>query len=130
MTITKTTERSGPFADFFCNGVQVGDHLHLSGVVSVDANGTVGEGDLTAQVAQCYANIEATLANFGADLSNVVDETVFVTDVEDFMANLPAIAAAREAAYETKPEVAQTLVEVGRLVDPSWLIEIKAVARL
>ena len=129
-TETKTIERSGPFADFFCNGVQVGDHLYLAGNVGLDENGEVAPGDITAQMTQCYANMAATLAGFGADMSNLVDETVFVTDVSEFMANLGSIAPAREAAFGAKPEVSQTLVEVASLVDPSWLIEIKAVARL
>jgi 2-iminobutanoate/2-iminopropanoate deaminase len=129
-TTTKTIQRSGPFADFFCNGVQVGDHLYLAGNVGVDENGEAAPGDITAQMSQCYENIAATLAEFGADMSNLVDETIFVTDVADFMANLPAIAPAREAAFGAKPEVSQTLVGVASLVDPGWLIEIKAVARL
>jgi enamine deaminase RidA (YjgF/YER057c/UK114 family) len=130
MTTTKTIQRSGPFADFFCNGVRVGDHLYLSGNVGVDENGDVAPGDITTQMSQCYANIAATLAGFDADMSNLVDETIFVTDVADFMANLGTIAPAREAAFGAKPEVSQTLVEVASLVDPSWLIEIKAVARI
>jgi hypothetical protein len=40
------------------------------------------------------------------------------------------IAPARETAFGGKPEVSQTLVEVAGLVDATWLIEIKAVARL
>jgi enamine deaminase RidA (YjgF/YER057c/UK114 family) len=130
MSTTKTVQRSGPFADFFCNGVRVGDHLYLAGNVGVDENGEASPGDITAQMSQCYANIAATLAEFDADMSNIVDETIFVTDVAGFMTNLATIAPAREMAFGGKPEVSQTLVEVAGLVDSTWLIEIKAVARL
>ena len=131
MTITKTVERSGPFADFFCNGVQVDDHLYLAGVVSIDETGAVlGAGDITAQIVQCYANLAAALSDFGADMSNVVDETLFVTDAADVMSNLETIVPAREAAFGGKPEVSQTLVQVASLVDPEMLVEIKCVARL
>ena len=40
--------------------------VHVAGQVAVDADGTrVGDGDLTAQVEQCYLNVATALAAAG-----------------------------------------------------------------
>jgi 2-iminobutanoate/2-iminopropanoate deaminase len=130
MSITKKTHHAGPFAGFFANAVQVGDHLYLAGVVAQGDEGIVGEGDITAQVKQCYAVIEATLAEFGADLANLVDETWFCTDLAGLLAEVEGIGAFRAGLFGDRPALSQTAVEVSALVDPAFLIEIKAVARL
>jgi len=46
------------------------------------------------------------------------------------MSKAPALFSARQAIYGKKPEVAQTLVQVVALVDPSFKIEIKCVAAM
>ena len=75
-----------------------------------------------------YQHVESVLAEFGATMDNVVDETWFVTDVNDCMAQVSELFAARELIYGKPPEVSQTLVQVAGLVDPSFKIEIKCVA--
>ena len=37
----------------------------------------VGAGNLEQQMRQIFTNIESILSDFGADLSNVVDECIF-----------------------------------------------------
>jgi enamine deaminase RidA (YjgF/YER057c/UK114 family) len=75
-----------------------------------------------------YANIEHVLAQFNATMDHIVEETWFVTDIDDCMTKVGELFSAREAIYGKKPEVAQTLVQVVALVDPSFKIEIKCVA--
>lgn len=49
--------------------------------VAWDAEGvTVGEGDLTAQVEQCYLNIGTALAAAGGSFDDVAKPTVYVVD--------------------------------------------------
>ena len=70
----------------------------------------------------------SALAQFGATMDNIVDETWFVTDVDDCMAQVEALFTERQRIYGKAPEVSQTLVQVAGLVDPSFKIEIKCIA--
>lgn len=129
MTIEKKLHKAGPYADYFCQGVRVDNALYLAGQVGMTESGDIPS-ELSGQVELAYKNIIAVLGEFGASMDNIVDETFFVTDMEDCMANVPAVFAAREAAYGKKPEVCQTMVATPALVDPRLKVEIKVIARL
>jgi len=129
MAIDKKVFRNGPYADLFCQGVRVGDTLYMAGQVGTDENGTAPD-DLPAQMKHAYAHVQSVLAEYGGTMDNVVDETWFVTDIDDTMAKVGELFAARAEIYGKKPEVSQTLVQVAGLVDPSFKIEIKCVACL
>ena len=110
----------------YSQAVKVGDTIYLSGQISHDESGeTVGIGDMEAQLRQCYANVAALLAQYGATLENVVDETMFVTDME---AALAAASCRRE--FFPGAGVALTAVEVKKLAFPDLLVEIKCVAKV
>jgi enamine deaminase RidA (YjgF/YER057c/UK114 family) len=119
--------REGPYADFFSQGVQVGNVLTLAGQIGVDANGHTPK-SIKEQMIICYQNIQNVLREFDATLDNVIDETWFVTDVDDCMNNVSEIFAEREKIYGCKPEVSQTLVGTSALVQPDLKIEIKCIA--
>ena len=121
--------RSGPYAELIAQAVQVGDIIYLSGQVGVDERGSAPD-DIVAQTVLAYQNVKAVLAEFGATLDNVVEETVFVTDMAESMSQVQEIFAARAPAYGQRPEVAQTLVGVSALVDPAFKIEIKCTAHV
>ncbi len=129
MTIEKKTYRSGPYQDFFAQGTQVGNVLYLSGQVGIDRDGNTPT-SIADQTKVAYTNMQDTLAQFGADMSNIVDETFFVTDMHELFGNIEDVYGAREAAYGGNPEVSQTVVQVVALVQPELKIEIKCVAHL
>jgi len=129
MAITKQTYRSGPYKDLIANGVKVGNVLYLSGQVGVDSNGNVGE-NIVEQTQFAYAKIKHVLAEFGADMGNIVDETVFVTDIPEVMGSIESVYSERAKAYGGMPEVCQTLIQVSALVMPELKIEIKCIAHL
>jgi len=129
MTIEKKTYRSGPYQDFFAQGTQVGNVLYLSGQVGIDRDGNTSA-SIADQTKAAYTNMQDTLSQFGADMSNIVDETFFVTDMDELFGNIEDVYGAREAAYGGKPEVSQTVVQVVALVQPELKIEIKCVAHL
>ena len=129
MTIEKKTYRSGPYQDFFAQGTQVGNVLYLSGQVGVDRDGNTPT-SIADQTKVAYTNMQDTLSQFGADMSNIVDETFFVTDMDELFGNVEDVYGAREAAYGGNPEVSQTVVQVVALVQPELKIEIKCVAHL
>ena len=119
--------REGPYADFFSQGVQVGNVLTMAGQIAVDDNGNTPD-DLKSQMIICYENILKILDHFGGTLENIVDETWFVTDIDECMENVSEIFAEREKIYGCKPEVSQTLIGVNALVQPNLKIEIKCIA--
>jgi enamine deaminase RidA (YjgF/YER057c/UK114 family) len=121
--------REGPYADFFSQGVQVGNVLTMAGQIAVDDNGNTPD-DLKSQMIICYENIIKILDHYGGTLENVVDETWFVTDIDECMENVSEIFAEREKIYGCKPEVSQTLIGVNALVQPNLKIEIKCIAHI
>jgi 2-iminobutanoate/2-iminopropanoate deaminase len=129
MTLTKQVFRSGPYADLIAQGVKVGNILYLSGQVGMDEAGNIPT-TMAEQTVLAYANIRAVLAEFGAGLDNIVDETFLVTSVEETHENLKAIYGARAEAYGRTPEVTQTLIGVVGLVLPKLKLEIKCIAHL
>lgn len=129
MSLEKKLFRDGPYADFFSQGVQVGNTLYLSGQVGTDANG-VAPADIVEQMKLAYGHVANVLGEYGASMDNIVDETWFVTDVSDCMAKVGDLFGARAEVYGKNPEVCQTLIGVDALVDPSFHIEIKVVAIL
>ena len=121
--------RNGPYADFFSQGVQMGNILTLAGQLGDDLEGNVPN-DLQGQMENCYKNIETILKEFNATLDNIIDETWFVTDIDECMTNVSEIFDSRKKIYKCKPEVSQTLIGVSALVDPKYKIEIKCIAYL
>lgn len=63
-------------------------------------------------------------------MSNVADETFFVTDMDALMESVEEVYGTREEAYGGKPEVSQTVLQVVALVQPELKIEIKCIAHL
>ncbi len=129
MTIEKKTYRSGPYQDFFTQGTLVGNVLYISGQIGIDQNGNT-PASIIDQTKAAYSNLLDVLSQFGGNMDNVVDETFFVTDMDEFMSNAEAVYGAREEAYGSRPEVCQTIVEVTGLAFPELKIEIKCIAHL
>ena len=110
----------------YTDAVRFGDLLFVSGIAPFDSDGeVVGEGDVVAQTRQVLASLLDALRTVGADMSDVLKVTVFLTDVNDRAAINPV---RQEFFGDARP--ASTLVEVSALVDPRMLVEIEAVASI
>jgi enamine deaminase RidA (YjgF/YER057c/UK114 family) len=129
MTIQKKVYRSGVFQDYIAQGVLIDNVIYMSGQVGIDQEGKAPV-SIADQAKLAYKNMQDVLAQFGADMSNIVDETYFVTDMGELMSNVEEVYSAREAAYGSTPEVSQTLLQVAALVYPELKIEIKCIAHL
>ena len=112
----------------FAQAVKVGDTIYVSGQLGLDDQGNMIGSKMETQMRQTYANAKKILSQFGATLENVVEEVLFVTDMETaFVAAGPV----RKEAYASKtPAVASTIVVTPRLSLPSQLIEIKFIAKV
>ena len=112
----------------YSQAVKVSDTIYLSGQISHNETGEiVGVGDVEAQIRQAYVNIKKLLAEYGASVENIVDETWFVTDIE---AGDAVAGKLRKEIYSGIPVVALTVVEIKRLAFPELLVEIKCVAKV
>ncbi|MEU8784475.1 RidA family protein [Streptomyces sp. NPDC048637] len=104
----------------------------IAGQVAWDAEGvTVGEGDLTAQVEQCYLNIGTALAEAGGSFDDVAKLTVYVVDwTPDKMPLLLEGISRAAAKLGVTPVPPATLLGVAALDIPDHLVEIEATAVL
>jgi 2-iminobutanoate/2-iminopropanoate deaminase len=131
MTINKETKSLGmPWEKEYgyAQAVKVGDTIYVSGQVSHDDKGDiVGRGDMEVQMRQAYANIQNVLAQYGVTMENIVDETLFVTDMD---AAFAAAVKCRQDVFSGTPVVASTIVQIQRLAFPELMIEIRGVAKV
>jgi len=112
----------------YSQAVKVGDTIYLSGQVSHDDKGNiVGEGDMEAQMRQAYANVEKVLLQYGATIDNIVDEVLFVTDMD---AAFPARVKCRQEVFSGSPVLASTIVQIQRLAFPQLMVEIRCTAKV
>ncbi len=112
----------------YAQGVKIGETIYLSGQVSHDDKGNVvGVGNMEAQMRQAYANVKKMLAQYGATMDNIVEEVLFVTDMDAAMA---ARGKLKQEVYSGQPDVASTIVQIQRLALPDFMIEIKCIARV
>ncbi|MFI6253418.1 RidA family protein [Streptomyces sp. NPDC051016] len=106
--------------------------VFIAGQVAWDADGvTVGEGDLAAQVEQCYLNIGTALAEAGGSFGDVAKLTFYVVDwTPDKMPPLLEGVSRAAAKLGVTPVPPTTLIGVAALDIPAHLVEIEATAIL
>jgi enamine deaminase RidA (YjgF/YER057c/UK114 family) len=67
------------------------------------------------------------LANFGATMDDLVEEVVYVTDMD---AAFAVAGTVRREAFGGRPVVSSTILVTPRLAFPDQLIEIKVIAKV
>ncbi|MFG2826904.1 RidA family protein [Streptomyces sp. NPDC048434] len=104
--------------------------VFIASQVAWDADGvTVGEGDLAAQVEQCYLNIGTALAEVGGSFDDVAKLTVYVVDWTPDKMPLFLEGVARAAMkLGGTPVPPGTLLGVAALDVPAHLVEVEATA--
>jgi 2-iminobutanoate/2-iminopropanoate deaminase len=97
----------GPYSQ----AVRAGSLLFVSGQVPIDpATGQIVAGDIGVQTHRVFQNIREILKAAGATFDHVVRTTVFLADMNDFVAMNDAYAT-----YFTAPAPARATVQVSRL---------------
>ena len=95
--------------------VRVGNTLYLSG-------STAG-GEMPDAIRKSYGHLQKVLAHFGLGFQHVVKETVYTTQFDALKAN----TAIRREFYGNEFPSA-TWVQVARLWDPAYVIEVELTA--
>jgi enamine deaminase RidA (YjgF/YER057c/UK114 family) len=125
----------------YAQAVRVGDTIYVSGQLSHDDVGNLlgaaplgphGEildhANVGVQMGQAYVNAAKILGAFGATLQHVVEEVIYVTDMD---AAFAIAGTVRKQAYGSdRPAVASTIVTTSRLALPGQLVEIRLTARV
>jgi enamine deaminase RidA (YjgF/YER057c/UK114 family) len=119
----------------YAQAIKVGDTIHVSGQLShdekgnliapasLDESGKPADFSMMAeQMRVTYANAAKILARFGATLDHVVEETLYVIDVDEAFAVAGKVR--KEAYAKARPQCASNLIGVSRLAFPEQLIEI------
>ncbi len=131
MTISKEAKSLGmPWENEYgySQAIKVGDTIYLAGQVSHDDKGNVlGEGNMEVQMRAAYANVGKVLAQYGASMDNVVDEMLFVTDMD---AAFTARVKMKQEVFSGSPVLGSTIVQIQRLAFPQLMVEIRCIARV
>jgi enamine deaminase RidA (YjgF/YER057c/UK114 family) len=102
--------------------------IYIAGQLGLDLdNKVVGEpGDFRAQCVKAFENLGLALAAVGADFTDIVKITNYLTD----MADLKTYIEIRNSVFTDGPPPASTLVAISRLARPGAVFEIDAIAVL
>ena len=107
----------------YSRAVRVGNIIEVTGTVSIKDGNIFGKGDPYLQAKRCLEIIKETVTKAGGSLEDIVRTRMFVTNI-DFWEEF---GKAHSEMFQTiKP--ATTMVEVSRLIESDYLIEIEATA--
>jgi len=121
--------KQGPSPVFgpWSQAVEAGPFVFISGQVPVDRDGnTVGRGDIVKQTRKVLENMRLLLEEMGLNMNHVAAINVYVTDVEAFYKQ--GASDVRREFWTEGEYPKSTVVEVKRLANPEWMVEIEAIA--
>ena len=118
VSTTNAPAAIGPYAQ----GIIVNGMFYSSGQIPLTASGEMVDGDITVQTHQVFANLKVVLEAAGTSLDNVVKTTVFMQDMNDFVAMNEVYAG-----HFGNHKPARSAVQVARLPKDSK-VEIEVIA--
>ena len=107
----------------YSRAVKVGNHIEISGTVSVKKGKIYAPKDPYGQTKRILRIIKKTLSKAGATLQDVVRTRMYVTDITKWQ---EVGRAHREVFKDIRPVT--TMVEVKALIDQEFMVEIEATA--
>ncbi len=110
----------GPYSQ----AIKVGDMVFTSGQIALKTDGTFLDGDVKEQAELVLQNLSEVLKKAGASLQSVVKTTIFLANMDDFVAINEVYA---KAFGDHKP--ARSTVAV-KTLPKNALIEIEAIAKI
>lgn len=111
----------------YAHGVLAGNTVYLGGQTALDKDMNIVPGGIVEQFRQAFSNVLVTLETAGGRPEDLVSVTIYLTDVDDYMANGREIGRLwREMAGREYPALAG--IGVSRLWQKEALIEIQGVA--
>lgn len=114
-----------PWGTTFCDSISFsgpGRWIYISGQIGADENGEMIGESFGEEADQCFARVALSLRKAGAEMSDVVKITGYVTSKEDY----PEYDLARGRAFAGNPPSSAT-VQVAGLANAAR-VEVEAVA--
>jgi enamine deaminase RidA (YjgF/YER057c/UK114 family) len=106
----------------FSRAVRIHDRIAVSGTAPIAPDGTAAyPGDMYRQTRRCLEIIREAIETAGGRLADVIRTRIYLTDAVRWK---EAARAHGEVFGDIRP--ACTFVEVSRLIDPAWLVEVEA----
>lgn len=114
----------------YMNGVVArGRRLYIAGQVGWDEREQIVSGEFAPQFARALDNVLAVIRQAGGRPSDLVKMTVFVTDVDAYVASRRALRDIWRERFGTHYP-AMSLIGIARLFEPGALVEFEAIAEL
>jgi enamine deaminase RidA (YjgF/YER057c/UK114 family) len=111
----------------FAHGMLAGNTVYLGGQTALDKDMNIVSGGIVEQFTQAFSNVLTTLRAAGGQPEDLVNVTIYLTDVDDYMANGREIGRIwREMAGTQYPAMAG--IGVTRLWQKEAMIEIQGIA--
>lgn len=111
----------------YAHGTKAGDTVYLGGQTALDKDMKIVPGGVVEQFKQAFSNVLTTLVEAGGQPEDLVSVTIYLTDVDDYLANGREIGKLwREMAGTEYPAMAG--IGVSRLWQKEAVIEIQGVA--
>jgi enamine deaminase RidA (YjgF/YER057c/UK114 family) len=111
----------------FAHGMLAGNTVFLGGQTALDKDMNIVPGGIVEQFTQAFSNVLTTLREAGGQPEDLVNVTIYLTDVDDYMANGREIGRIwREMAGTQYPAMAG--IGVTRLWQKEAMIEIQGIA--
>ncbi|MDQ0634362.1 enamine deaminase RidA (YjgF/YER057c/UK114 family) [Arthrobacter pascens] len=111
----------------YAHGILAGNTVYLGGQTALDKGMNIVPGGIVEQFRQAFSNVLTTLTEAGGQPQDLVSVTIYLTDVDDYMANGREIGRIwREMAGSEYPAMAG--IGVTRLWQKEALIEIQGIA--
>jgi 2-iminobutanoate/2-iminopropanoate deaminase len=115
----KSSQAIGPYSQ----AIRVEGWVYTSGVVGMCPDNSIAGDDIASQTHQVFSNLKNILASAGCSLQDIVKATVYLADMDEFVAMNEIYSS-----YMDGHQPARSCVEVQRL--PRDLrVEIDVVAR-
>lgn len=116
-----------PTPSGYAHGILAGNTVYLGGQTALNKDMQIVPGGIVEQFRQAFSNVLAALVDAGGQPKDLVSVTIYLTDVDDYMANGREIGRLwREMAGSEYPAMAG--IGVTRLWQKEALIEIQGVA--
>lgn len=115
-------EGLAPAVSHYTHAVRFRDILFVSGLVGLDADLKVVSPDVAVQTRKIFDDLSLIMRRVGADFSNVLRVTVYLTDVNDRTRINPV-----RQEYFGASCPASTLIGISALVFPELKVEIEAI---
>lgn len=117
---TNAPQAIGPYSQ----AIELNGILYTSGQIPLDKEGNFVNGDIATQTTQVLNNLDAVLKEAGSSLQNVLKTTVFLANMEDFVAFNEVYAK-----FFGNHKPARSTIAVKNL-PKNALVEIECIARI